>query len=547
MQRTKKIVSGILSAAMLFSAVSLSTVAGGFQTMIQVAAEENSFAATESSSSLIVTTPVPTDEWAEENGWEKTVDDVYDDVYEKTVDHIVYQLHYEKNLKIDALYGGAQPDCYYYWQISAIETDGEPLSTINILGSIDGYPVTFVGQNSHPVNYVGSFVGNDSVRELTIQDGVILLADSAFNQCPNLEKVSLPDTLMKIGDYVFTCGFSVNITEEERNSYKLKELTIPASVVKLTSTTFTATTIETLTFEGNAPMSDDDTYGVLGVSGRNLEHVKTLNVYSNTSGWNEEYAALKPTKLKWSDLESFSVIENGEPEENPYTITIDVPSVIYVENGLSYKIPAVLTSNDPRYQEIIWTGESGDNITADGIISYYVGSMTGQSIYAQCGNVRKEIKVIRDDSKYLPSISVDVHEVSLDAGETATITATVTNQQWYDETPVTWTTADPAIATVEDGVITGVGGGTTTVKACLGNLTQEITVTVIGPEPEPDPDPDPDEPDVDDPDVLAVMTLARYVVSTPNPVADEEHDLNRDGSVNVLDVMTLAQQIVNQI
>ena len=536
MQRTKKIVSGILSAAMLISAVTVSTYAVSSQDIPQVFAEE--------SSSIIVSTPVPTDEWAEENGWEKAEDDHYGTIYEKTVDHIQYQLHYEKNFKIDALYGSNQPDCYYYWQISAIGTDDETMTTITIPGSVDGYPVTSVGNDYHALNYTGSFQGNKNVTELIIQDGVILLADKAFNNCSNLEKVTLPNTLMKIGDYVFTCGYG-SATDEMRDAYKLNELTIPASVVRLTSTTFTGTTVETLTFKGNAPTSDNENYGSAGVYGDNFDDVETINVYSNTTGW-DGYVS-PHFNLKWSDLNGFNVIENGEPVEENYTITIDVPSVIYVEIGTPYQIPAVLTSNDPRYQEILWLGTNTNGISVDGVITSF-GTAQGRTLYAVCGDVKKEITVMRTSAQYLPSISVDIHEVTLNAGETATVTATVTNQQRWDNTPVTWTTADPAIATVEDGIITGVAGGTTTVKACLGNFIQEIAVTVIGPEPEPEPDPEPDpDPDPTDPDVLSVMTLARYVVSTPNPVADEEHDLNRDGSVDVLDVMTLAQQIVNQI
>ncbi len=533
MQLTRKIVSGILSAAMLVSAITVSAYTVNSQSIAQVSAEE--------SSSIIVSTPVPTDEWAEENGWEKAEDDHYGTIYEKTIDHIQYQLHYEQNFKINALYNSTQPDCYYYWQIAAIGTDDETMTTITIPGSVDGYPVTSVGNDYHALNYTGSFQGNKSVTELIIQDGVILLADKAFNNCSNLEKVTLPNTLMKIGDYVFTCGYG-SATDEMRDSYKLNELTIPASVVRLTSDTFTGTTVETLTFEGNTPMSDDDTYGVAGIGGRNLENIQTLNVYSNTTGWDGYVSPY--TNRKWSDLESFNVIENGEPVEENYTITIDAPSTLYVQAQNYYKIPITLSSNDPRYQEIIWTGVSGDSITADGVLYTNYGTSSGRIIYAWCGNVCKEIKVIRRSASRLPSINVDIHEVTLNAGETATVTATVTNQL-NDDTPVTWRTEDSSIATVEDGVITAVAGGTTTVFACLGNLTQEISVTVIGPEPEPDPDPD--EPDVDDPDVLSVMTLARYVVSTPNPVADEEHDLNQDGFVNVLDVMTLARQIVNRI
>lgn len=536
MQLTRKIVSGILSAIMLLSAITVLAYADNSSMRTQVSAEE--------SSSIIVSTPVPTDEWVEKNGWEKAEDDYYGTVYEKTVNHIQYQLHYEKNLKIDALYGYQQPDCYYYWQVSAIGTDDETMTSITIPGSVDGYPVTSVGNDYHAINYTGSFQGNKSVTELIIQDGVILLADKAFNNCSNLEKVTLPNTLMKIGDYVFTCGYG-SATDEMRDSYKLNELTIPASVVRLTSDTFTGTTVETLTFEGNAPMSDDDTYGVAGIGGRNLENIQTINVYSNTTGWDGYVSPY--TNRKWSDLESFNVIENGEPVEENYIITIDAPSTIYVVNGETYQVPAVLTSNDPRYQEIIWLGASGNALSADGVINITFGNTSGRILYAWCGNVCKEIKVIRRTANRLPSISVDINNVTLNTGETAAITATVTNQL-LDDTPVTWRTADPAIATVEDGVITGVGGGTTTVFACLGNLTQEISVTVIGPEPDPDPsEPGGETPDPEDPDVLTVMALARYIVNTPEPVADEEHDINRDGLVDVLDVMTLAQQIVNQM
>lgn len=44
-------------------------------------------------------------------------------------------------------------------------------------------------------------------------------------------------------------------------------------------------------------------------------------------------------------------------------------------------------------------------------------------------------------------------------------------------------------------------------------------------------------------DVADVMTLAQLIV---NGSTDTQYDFNRDGILDVLDVMTLAQQIVNQ-
>ena len=493
MQFTRKILSGILAAAMLISAMTVSAYAAGSQEITRVAAEESSSAVTEESSSIIVSTPVPTDEWAEENGWVKVENfsSSYGDVYEKTVDHIQYQLHYEKNIKIEALYWIGQPDCYYYWQIAAIGTDDPSMTVVNIPGSIDGYPVTSVGNYSHPFSgYTGAFQGNQVIEEVNIQDGVLALSDRAFYFCPNLEKVSLPNTLCMIGEHVFC---ATNKNGDLAANYKLKELTIPANVVRVDYLAFSGTPLETLTFLGNAPVGDDE-YGVGGLHGSALNTIDTINVYSNTTGWD---GYISPNyNLKWTDLDSFHVIENGEPAENPYTITIDVPSTIYVEKSdTSYQIPAVLTSNDPRYQEIIWLGGSG--ITADGVLNNF-GSILGMTLYACCGDVCKEITVYRDTADYFPSISVNTNEVTLREGESATVTATVTNQQSYDDTPVTWSTADPSIATVENGIITGVGSGTTIVTASLGNFTQEITVTVTGTEPDPDPEEpgtDPDDPE----------------------------------------------------
>lgn len=61
--------------------------------------------------------------------------------------------------------------------------------------------------------------------------------------------------------------------------------------------------------------------------------------------------------------------------------------------------------------------------------------------------------------------------------KTATLTATVSPDNATDKT-VAWTSADEKVATVENGVVTAVGNGTTTITAQAGEKTAICTVTV---------------------------------------------------------------------
>lgn len=72
-------------------------------------------------------------------------------------------------------------------------------------------------------------------------------------------------------------------------------------------------------------------------------------------------------------------------------------------------------------------------------------------------------------------ITSTVTEVTV--GKTITLTATVSPENATNKT-VTWTSSDTAIATVKDGVVTGVKEGKVTIKATAGEKTATVEVTV---------------------------------------------------------------------
>ena len=76
------------------------------------------------------------------------------------------------------------------------------------------------------------------------------------------------------------------------------------------------------------------------------------------------------------------------------------------------------------------------------------------------------------------SITLDKEEASVETGKTITLKATVLPEN-ADDRSVTWTSADPAVATVNaSGTVTGKSAGTTQIEASSGGLTAQCVITV---------------------------------------------------------------------
>ena len=90
-----------------------------------------------------------------------------------------------------------------------------------------------------------------------------------------------------------------------------------------------------------------------------------------------------------------------------------------------------------------------------------------------------------EDPIVVTGITLDKTTATVEEGATVTLTATVTPGNATDKT-VTWSTSNEAIATVSDGVVTGVKAGEVTITAKAGDKSATCTVTVTAAATEPE-------------------------------------------------------------
>lgn len=83
-------------------------------------------------------------------------------------------------------------------------------------------------------------------------------------------------------------------------------------------------------------------------------------------------------------------------------------------------------------------------------------------------------------SKSVKSVELDQSTLTLEVGKSQTLTATITPDRAIEK-KVTWSSSNPEIATVENGLVTAISEGTATITVTTidGNKTASCIVTVI--------------------------------------------------------------------
>ena len=149
-----------------------------------------------------------------------------------------------------------------------------------------------------------------------------------------------------------------------------------------------------------------------------------------------------------------------------------------VKAGETVTLTATVKPDDATDKTVTWsTSDATVATVSNGVVTAKkVGTAT---ITAKAGDKSAtcEITVV---STPVTAVTLNKTYVSLKAGETVTLTATVKPDDATDKT-VTWGSSDESVAKVENGIVTAIGKGLSTITAKAGDTSATCMVTVSVP------------------------------------------------------------------
>lgn len=161
-------------------------------------------------------------------------------------------------------------------------------------------------------------------------------------------------------------------------------------------------------------------------------------------------------------------------------VTLDQTAVT-LEVDETVTLIATLEPATATNQTVGWISGNEDVATVDnGIVTAIsVGTATISVITLEGSFIANCEVTVTEASIAVTGVSLDQATLALEPAGTATLVATVAPGDATDKS-VSWTTSDPAVATVADGVVTAVADGTCTITVTTtdGGLTATCSVTV---------------------------------------------------------------------
>ncbi|RYQ48633.1 alpha-amylase, partial [Bifidobacterium pseudolongum subsp. globosum] len=186
---------------------------------------------------------------------------------------------------------------------------------------------------------------------------------------------------------------------------------------------------------------------------------------------------IKVERRSYQYLAGFDLTADGlEGSDGEYTL--------HIPSGGTVETSATFTPENATYQHLVWQSMEPSVVRggADGVIRA-VGNGTADLIAYSYGRIHKKtihVTVGGDAPINVPveSVSINGGDVTMQAGETKTLSTTVSPSNATNK-KVTWSTSNPMVASVDNsGTITARKAGTVTIKAMAGGKSASVTVTV---------------------------------------------------------------------
>ena len=165
---------------------------------------------------------------------------------------------------------------------------------------------------------------------------------------------------------------------------------------------------------------------------------------------------------------------NNDPEVKVNAITLN-EDVLQIKKGETAELIATV---DPKDADVQVTWQSSDASVAtvlDGIVTAVEVGTAYIVATADTKTARCKVTVFEEGQTV---VTLDKVTAKIAVGETVTLTASVTPAEKASE--LTWKSSNEAVATVANGVVTGVAAGEAKITAAVGEISAEATITVTG-------------------------------------------------------------------
>ncbi len=169
------------------------------------------------------------------------------------------------------------------------------------------------------------------------------------------------------------------------------------------------------------------------------------------------------------------------------SLLLDKTSLM-LEVGESYTLVVTVSPNNATDKSITWSSTNSSVATVSG--GKVTAKSEGATTITATAHNGKSVSCIVTVNEPAPevievtSVSLNKTSLTLEIGESETLTATVLPSNATDKS-VTWTCSAQTVVTVEDGKVTTIESGTATITATTSNgKTASCMITVIEPAPE---------------------------------------------------------------
>lgn len=208
----------------------------------------------------------------------------------------------------------------------------------------------------------------------------------------------------------------------------------------------------------------------------------SVSIDGTVSTYNGAFQFSKPTVTKLDDPLSVTI-----PDAIELTSTIAdslVKTSVAISDIVKYKWTTTVSKSGSNYllnvdgssttiEAYSYSGTLEEGTTYE-LEGYYLGYSNGNNKYASV-----LLTSVKEKKPTEVTIKLDQTTASVEVGKTVTLTPTVKLPEGTTDDSVTWTTSDDTVATVANGVVTGVKTGEVTITATsVADTTKSASCTV---------------------------------------------------------------------